>query len=160
LKIVYLGLGSNIGDREANLREAVRRLSAPDLEVTRVSPVYETEPVDYTDQRWFLNQVVEVETSLFPMTLLARTGKVESALGRVRSIAKGPRTIDIDILLYGKAVVRTATLEIPHPRMADRRFVLAPLADLAPELKHPVTHQTIRRMLESAPPQLVRLLHS
>jgi 2-amino-4-hydroxy-6-hydroxymethyldihydropteridine diphosphokinase len=155
---VYLGLGSNVGDRERNLRGALERLSAPDLRVLRISPVYETEPVDYTDQRWFLNLVVEAETDLFPMQLLARIGKIERALGRVRTVAKGPRRIDIDILFYGKSVVRSATLEIPHPRMAERRFVLAPLADLAPDLRHPVTHRSVREMLDAAPQQTVRRL--
>ena len=160
MKTIYLGLGSNIGDREANLAEAVGRLGAADLKVIRVSPIYETEPGDYTDQRWFLNQVAEAETTLFPVMLLSRVGRIERELGRVRTVPKGPRIIDIDILLYGRIVVRRADLEIPHPRMGERRFVLAPLADLAPELMHPVTHQTIRRMLEAAPPQIARLLHS
>ena len=151
MKIVYLSLGSNIGNREANLRAAMERLAAPRLRVLRVSPIYETEPVDYTDQRWFLNLVVEAETTLFPMQLLARIGKIERELGRVRTAPKGPRNIDIDILLYGKAVVHCATLEIPHPRMAQRRFVLAPLADLAPDLRHPLTHLTVRQMLDQAP---------
>ncbi len=118
LKTAYLGLGSNLGDREANLRAAIERLRTPDLRVLRISPVYETEPVDYTEQRWFLNLVVEAETDLFPMQLLARVASIERALGRVRVVPKGPRTIDIDILLYGKAVIRSAALEIPHPRMA------------------------------------------
>ena len=156
----YLGLGSNIGDREANLLAAVERLAKAGLRIVRVSPLYETEPVEYTAQRWFLNQVVEAETRLFPMQLLARVGKIERALGRVRTVAKGPRTIDIDILLYGNEVVRGAKLEIPHPRMHERRFVLAPLTDLAPELRHPITHRTVREMLEAAPQQVVRLLHS
>ena len=160
MKTIYLSLGSNLGDRESNLRAAIERLSAPDLRVLRTSPVYETEPVDYIHQRWFLNLVVEAETSLFPLQLLARTGKIERALGRVRTVAKGPRTIDIDILLYGAVVVDSAALEIPHPRMAERRFVLAPLADLVPGLRHPVTHQTVREMLDAAPAQMVRLLHS
>ena len=160
MNTTYLSLGSNLGDREANLRAAIERLSAPDARVLRTSPVYETEPVDYTEQRWFLHLVVEAETGLFPMHLLSRIGKIERALGRVRKVAKGPRTIDIDILLYGQAVVRSATLEIPHPRMAERRFVLAPLADLAPGLRHPVTHKTVREMLEAAPARRVRLIHS
>jgi 2-amino-4-hydroxy-6-hydroxymethyldihydropteridine diphosphokinase len=160
MKTVYLSLGSNLGGCEANLRAAIERLAAPDLRVLRTSPVYETEPVDYTGQPWFLNLVMEAETDLFPMQLLARIGKIERALGRVRTVAKGPRTIDIDILLYGQAVVRSATLEIPHPRMAERRFVLAPLADLAPTLRHPMTHRTVREMLDAAPAQTVRLLHS
>jgi 2-amino-4-hydroxy-6-hydroxymethyldihydropteridine diphosphokinase len=156
LKTVYLSLGSNVGDREQNLREALERLEGPDLHVRRVSPTYETEPVEYTEQRWFLNLVAEAETELFPMQLLSRVGKIERALGRVRSVPKGPRTIDIDILLYGKTVVRSKELEIPHPRMAERRFVLAPLADLAPELRHPVTHRSVRQMLDAAPAQAVR----
>jgi 2-amino-4-hydroxy-6-hydroxymethyldihydropteridine diphosphokinase len=159
VKTVYLSLGSNMGDREASLRAAIERLSAPDLRVLRASPVYETEPVGYTAQCWFLNLVVEAETTLLPMQLLSRIGRIERALGRVRTMPKGPRTIDIDILLYGDAVVRRATLEIPHPRMAGRRFVLAPLADLAPDLRHPVTHRTAREMLDAAPAQTVRLLH-
>ena len=102
--------------------------------------------------------MVEAATELFPRQLLARVAKIERALGRVRTVVNGPRTIDIDILLYGKTVVRTATLEIPHPRMRERRFVLAPLADLAPDLRHPVTHKTVREMLEDAPAQAVRRL--
>jgi 2-amino-4-hydroxy-6-hydroxymethyldihydropteridine diphosphokinase len=158
VKTIYLSLGSNVGDRQANLRAALERLAAPDLRVKRVSPVYETEPVGYLDQRWFLNLAAEAETDLFPMQLLARTQKIERALGRVRTVPNGPRTIDIDILLYGKAVVRSARLEIPHPRMTERRFVLAPLADLAPALRHPVTHQTVREMLDAAPSAVVRRL--
>ena len=159
MKLVYLSLGSNLGDREANLRAALDQLSGPGIRILRASPIYETEPVDYAAQRWFLNQVVEAETDLYPMQLLARTGKIENALGRVRTVPKGPRTIDIDILLYGKSVVHSASLEIPHPRMHERRFVLAPLADLAPDLRHPVTHRSVREMLESAPPQTVRLVN-
>jgi len=162
LKLVptYLGLGSNIGDRENHLRQALDHLAAPGLHILRVSPIYETEPIDYTNQRWFLNLVAEAETSLFPMQVLARIGRVERALGRVRTVPKGPRTIDIDILLYGTTVIHGAKLEVPHPRMAERRFVLAPLAELAPDLCHPVTHQTVREMLSAAPAQTVRLLHS
>ena len=156
MKTVYLGLGSNVGDREGHLRAAIERLAALDLRVVRESPVYETEPLEMTAQRWFLNQVVEAETSLFPKQLLARVGRIERVLGRVRTVPNGPRTIDIDILLYGTAVVRAAELEIPHPRMAGRRFVLAPLADLCPELRHPVTRKTVREMLEAAPGQVVR----
>jgi 2-amino-4-hydroxy-6-hydroxymethyldihydropteridine diphosphokinase len=156
MKTVYLGLGSNIGNREQNLAAAAGRLDEERIAVRRASPVYETEPVDYTAQRWFLNQVVEAETELFPMQLLLRIGKIERELGRVRGIPKGPRTIDIDILLYGRAIVRSERLEIPHPRLAERRFVLAPLADLAPDLRHPLTHLSVRQMLDAAPPQTVR----
>jgi 2-amino-4-hydroxy-6-hydroxymethyldihydropteridine diphosphokinase len=156
LKTIYLSLGSNIGRRETHLLAAIEKLRAPDLRVLRVSPTYETEPVDYTAQPHFLNLVVEAETTLFPMQLLARTGRIERALGRVRTVPKGPRTIDIDILLYAQSVVHTAKLEIPHPRIAERRFVLAPLADLNPELRHPVTRQTVKEMLDAAPRQAVR----
>jgi 2-amino-4-hydroxy-6-hydroxymethyldihydropteridine diphosphokinase len=160
VKTIYLSLGSNLGDRESNLRTGIERLASLEVRVLRTSPVYETEPVDYTAQPWFLNLVVEAETGLFPMHLLSRIGTIERALGRIRTVPKGPRTLDIDILLYGQAVIRSAKLEIPHPRMAERRFVLAPLADLAPGLRHPVTHKTVREMLEAAPAQTVRLLHS
>lgn len=160
MKRIYLSLGSNIGEREAHLRGAIEQLEAPDLRVLRVSRTYETEPVDYVDQRQFLNLVVEAETSLFPLQLLSRVNKIEHALGRVRSVAKGPRTLDIDILFYGKSVIHSATLEVPHPRLAERRFVLVPLAELAPELRHPVTRQSVSEMLDAAPAQGVRLLHS
>jgi 2-amino-4-hydroxy-6-hydroxymethyldihydropteridine diphosphokinase len=160
LKLVYLSLGSNIGDRERNLRAAIERLDAPGLHVLRISPVYETEPVDYTDQRWFYNLALEAETTLFPMQLLARVQKVERVLGRVRTVPKGPRIIDVDILLYGTAVVRGSKLEVPHPRMAERRFVLVPLHDLAPTLRHPVTRTTVAELLRAAPPAVVRLIHS
>ena len=144
MKTVYLSLGSNIGDREANLRAAL-----DELHPERVSPIYETEPVDYRDQAWFLNLVAEVRTELFPRQLLAATQRIERELGRVRTIAKGPRTIDVDILLFGGTVIHSKDLEIPHPRMAERRFVLRPLADLAPEVRHPVTHRSVREMLDA-----------
>jgi 2-amino-4-hydroxy-6-hydroxymethyldihydropteridine diphosphokinase len=158
MKLIFLSLGSNVGDREHNLLAAIDRLSTPTLQVLRTSPIYETEPVDYTAQRWFLNLVVEAETSLFPRQLLSHTARIERELGRVRTVAKGPRTIDIDILLYGKAIVETLALQIPHPRLAERRFVLAPLADLVPNLRHPVTHKTVRELLDSAPAQKLRLI--
>jgi 7,8-dihydro-6-hydroxymethylpterin-pyrophosphokinase len=132
LKRIYLSLGSNIGDREENLRKAIEELASQDMRVLHTSRMYETEPVDYVNQAWFLNQVVEAETALFPMQLLTRISRVERELGE------------------------TARLEIPHPRIAERRFVLVPLADLAPDLRHPVTHRTVRQMLESAPPAVVR----
>ena len=158
MKTVYLGLGSNVGNREQHIQQALSKLAAPDLRIARVSSVYETEPVGFTAQRSFLNLVAEIETELFPMQLLARIGKIEQALGRVRTVPNGPRTIDVDILLYGRAVIRSARLEVPHPRMAERRFVLVPLAELAPELRHPVTHKTVRGMLETAPPLTIRKL--
>jgi 2-amino-4-hydroxy-6-hydroxymethyldihydropteridine diphosphokinase len=145
-----------MGNRESNLRAAILSFSTAGITVLRESPVYETEPVGFADQRWFLNMVVESETTLFPMQLLTRIGKIERALGRVRTVPNGPRTIDIDILLYANAVVRTPRLEIPHPRMHERRFVLAPLADLAPALRHPVLRQTVRQLLDAAPAAKIR----
>jgi 2-amino-4-hydroxy-6-hydroxymethyldihydropteridine diphosphokinase len=142
VKTIYLSLGSNLGDREANLRAAIDRLNA-----RRVSPIYETEPVDHVAQPFFLNLVVEAETSLMPMQLLAHTQRIERELGRKRTVPKGPRTIDIDILFYGDSVIEVKRLQVPHPRLHERRFVLRPLADLAPDLRHPVTHRTVREML-------------
>jgi 2-amino-4-hydroxy-6-hydroxymethyldihydropteridine diphosphokinase len=156
LKKVYLSLGSNIGAREANLKAAVRGLEAARVNVLRASPVYETEPMENTKQAWFLNLVVEGETKLMPLQLLERTLRIERELGRVRRIPKGPRIIDIDILLFGHTVMNSKELEIPHPRMAERRFVLVPLADLDPEIRHPLTGKTVREMLEAAPPGIVR----
>jgi 2-amino-4-hydroxy-6-hydroxymethyldihydropteridine diphosphokinase len=156
MKTVYLGLGSNLGDREAMLQAALRALESPQLRILRASPVYETEPVDAPDQQWFLNQVAEAETGLFPLQLLRRTAKVEIQLGRRRLAPNGPRTIDIDILLFGNSVVTAPGLEIPHPRFRARRFVLAPLADLAPELRDPVTRKTVRELLGDLRGQVVR----
>jgi 2-amino-4-hydroxy-6-hydroxymethyldihydropteridine diphosphokinase len=150
-KTVYLGLGSNIGDRERHLERAIEHLAAPDLRIVRASPIYETEPMEYTQQAWFLNQAVEAETELFPMQLLSRVGRIERAMGRTRGIPKGPRVIDIDILFFARSVVRTAKLTIPHPAIAERRFVLIPLADLAPDLRHPLARKSVREMLEAAP---------
>jgi 2-amino-4-hydroxy-6-hydroxymethyldihydropteridine diphosphokinase len=147
VKTVYLALGSNLGDREARLREAVEHLEAAEVHILRRSPVYETEPQDLRDQGWFLNAVLEAETALFPMQLLARTQKIEREMGRRRARIGGPRSIDVDILLYGNFVIHTPQLEIPHPRMTQRRFVLKPLATLAPDLRHPVTGKTVREML-------------
>lgn len=156
MKTVYLSLGSNVGDREGNLRAAIEALPGVGVKVLRISPVYETEPLEYTAQAWFLNLVVEAETEMFPLHLLGQTARIERRLGRVRSVPKGPRTIDVDILLYGKSVVESARLQIPHPRMAERRFVLTPLADLAPDLRHPLLHKSVRELLAGAPDQAVR----
>jgi 2-amino-4-hydroxy-6-hydroxymethyldihydropteridine diphosphokinase len=156
MKTVYLGLGSNMGDRAAMLQAAVCALESPRLHILRVSPVYETEPMDVPGQHWFLNQVAEAETDLFPLQLLRRIAKVEAQLGRRRLAPKGPRTIDIDILLLGNSVVTMPSLEIPHPRLRGRRFVLAPLADLAPDLRDPVTRKTVRELLGELRGQSVR----
>lgn len=132
----YLSLGSNLGDRLALLAEAVRRLRTPAVRVTKVSSVYETAPWGKTDQPAFLNCAVEVETELAPHALLGHILSVEQSLGRVRIERWGPRTVDIDILLYGQERVATADLEIPHPRMAGRAFVLVPLLEMAPHLPY------------------------
>jgi 2-amino-4-hydroxy-6-hydroxymethyldihydropteridine diphosphokinase len=158
LTIAYLSLGSNLGERERLLGEALSLLDSPKLRIVRVSSVYETEPLDYLEQPKFLNLVAEVESALFPMQLLARGQKVERALGRRRIAPKGPRTIDVDIVLYGTAVIKTAELEIPHPRYAGRRFVLAPLAELAPDLRDPVSRRSVREMLNATAGQTVRRL--
>ncbi len=158
MKIVYLGLGSNIGDREALLQSALDELNLPDLRLRRVSSHYETEPIGLRDQRWFLNLAAEFQTELFPLQLLHRTQRVEKQLGRKRTVANGPRTIDIDILLYGSFIVKTDELEIPHPRYRERRFTLAPLAELRPDLRDPVTGRTMSELLAAIRGQTVRRL--
>lgn len=156
MKIVYLGLGSNVGDSEALLQSALDRLNGRDLKLLRVSSLYETEPIGLREQRWFLNLVAEFQTELFPNQLLQRIGKVERELGRKRTVRNGPRTIDIDILLYGNSVVKTEALEIPHPRYRERRFTLAPLAELNPELRDPVTRRSVAEMLATLKDQAIR----
>jgi 2-amino-4-hydroxy-6-hydroxymethyldihydropteridine diphosphokinase len=156
LKLVYIALGSNLGDRAENLRAAREQIDAPDLRVLRASSIYETAPRDVENQPWFLNQVLECETDLFPRQLLGRLQKVERAMGRKRTMAKGPREIDLDILLFGNAVVKAPELEVPHPRMKERRFVLEPLAELVPEKRHPGTRRTMREMLAEVGGQAVR----
>jgi 2-amino-4-hydroxy-6-hydroxymethyldihydropteridine diphosphokinase len=156
LKTVYLGLGSNIGDREAFLKTALDQLNTHDLRLLRKSSMYETEPIGFKDQGWFLNMVAEFETELFPKQLLQRMQKVERSMGRVRTIKDGPRNIDIDILLYGNAVVETEELEIPHPRYRERRFTLAPLAELSPTLRDPVTKKTMSQLLAVLSGQSIR----
>jgi 2-amino-4-hydroxy-6-hydroxymethyldihydropteridine diphosphokinase len=145
-----------MGDREAHLLQALEKLEVAGIHVLRRSSIYETEPQDLAHQPWFLNMVVEVESELFPRLLLARTQAIELAMGRRREVAKGPRPIDIDILLFGKFVISTRELEVPHPRMSERRFVLEPLAELAPDLCHPATGKTVREMLANVGAQIVK----
>jgi 2-amino-4-hydroxy-6-hydroxymethyldihydropteridine diphosphokinase len=156
LKQAFLSLGSNLGDREAHLLAALERLEATGIHVLRRSSIYETEPRDLPDQPWFLNLVVEVETELFPRLLLARLQAIELGMGRKRGVPKGPRPIDIDILLFGDFVIGTKELEVPHPRISERRFVLEPLAELAPDLRHPVNGKTVREMLAETQAQIIK----
>ena len=158
MKTAYLALGSNIGDREANLRTAVNLLESDEIRILRRSSLYETAPQEMLDQPWFLNAAVEIETSLFPLQLLARVRGIERQMGRRRVTPKGPRNIDIDILFYGRTVMATAELEVPHPRIAQRRFVLEPLAEIAPEFRHPVNGKTAIEMLDALEPQGIRRL--
>jgi 2-amino-4-hydroxy-6-hydroxymethyldihydropteridine diphosphokinase len=154
---VYLSLGSNLGEREENLREALRRLTAGGkLRVKRVSSSYETEPVDVPNQPWFLNLVVEADSEYYPLQLLTRIQHIELEMGRKRGRARGPRVIDIDILLVGSFVIGTPKLVVPHPRMTERRFVLEPMAELAPELRHPSNRRSMRELLAEIKGQKVR----
>src|SRR5215813_13272694 len=146
MKSIYLSLGSNLGDREANLRAAIAALPEARVKVGRVSSVYETEPVDYFDQPWFLNCVVEGETEMEAVELLRRLHGIETRMGSKKEFAKGPRLLDIDILLYGNETIATAELQVPHPRMLERKFVLTPLAEIAPELRHPTWKGTVQEL--------------
>ncbi|HEX5564458.1 MAG TPA: 2-amino-4-hydroxy-6-hydroxymethyldihydropteridine diphosphokinase [Sporosarcina sp.] len=145
MNTAYLSIGSNLGDRLAILQEAVRALDSNEkMDVTSVSAVYETEPVGYTEQPNFLNIVVELQTSLDPFELLAACQSIEQSLGRVRDIRWGPRTADLDILLYNNETIVSENLTVPHPRMHERAFVLIPLLELNPDVKHPVTGKHYR----------------
>jgi len=156
MKTVYLSLGSNLGNREESLQTALDLLHEADLQITRVSSVYETEPQDVPDQPWFLNVVVEAQTLLFPKQLLAKTQKIERQMGRKRIVPKGPRPIDIDILLFGSSVVTMEGLTVPHPRLMERRFVLEPMVELAPDARHPILRRTMRELLDNLQGQRVR----
>ena len=147
---VYLSLGSNVGEREAQLRDAQIRLATTGR-VSAVSPVYETEPVEFTAQPWFLNRALAIQTDLTPQQLMAAILRIEEEMGRLRVQKKGPRSIDIDILLFDDLVVESEGLTIPHPAMHQRRFVLEPLADIAPQMLHPVFRKTIRELLDALP---------
>jgi|SRR5256885_173081 len=145
---IYLSLGSNVGDRGANLRMAIAKLGDVGVRVRKTSAIYETQPVDFLEQRWFFNCVVEAETEREPLALLTALREIETAMGSKKLIAKGPRLIDIDLLFYGDQTIHTPELQVPHPRMAQRRFVLVPLADLAPDFRHPASGLTVSEMLK------------
>lgn len=144
---VYLSLGSNLGDRAKNLQTAIAALADSKVRVTRVSSFYETEPVDLREQPWFLNCAVQAETELPPSELLRALRRIESRMGSKKLVSKGPRLIDLDILLYGDETIVTPELQVPHPRMLMRKFVLVPLAEVSPDLKHPRWEATVTELL-------------
>jgi 2-amino-4-hydroxy-6-hydroxymethyldihydropteridine diphosphokinase len=143
----YLSLGSNLGNSARVLRKALKLLPAAGIRVRGVSSLYKTEPVEFLDQPWFVNCAAEVETALSPRALLREIKSMERTLGRRRGKPKGPRLIDIDILLYENVVVRSPRLAVPHPRLSERRFVLVPLREIAPGATHPVSGKTVSEML-------------
>lgn len=147
----YLSLGSNVGDRAKNLRDAIAALRNVGIDVTRISSMYETEPVDYLDQPWFVNMAVEAQTELAPSALLEILRGIETQMGSKKLITKGPRLIDMDILLYGNEVIDTPELQVPHPRMHLRRFVLEPLAEIAPNVRHSISGLSVSEMLTRTP---------
>jgi 2-amino-4-hydroxy-6-hydroxymethyldihydropteridine diphosphokinase len=150
---VYLSLGSNIGAKAANLRVAIAELPTAGVRVALISSIYETQPVDYLDQNWFLNCVVAGETSVAPLDLLHGLRGIETRMGSKKEFPKGPRLIDIDILLYGDETIDTSELQVPHPRMTQRRFVLLPLNEIAPQLRHPSWSSNVTQMLANTPDQ-------
>jgi 2-amino-4-hydroxy-6-hydroxymethyldihydropteridine diphosphokinase len=150
---VYLSLGSNLGDRATQIEQALARLGKEGVRIVKRSSFYETEPVEFLAQGWFLNIAVEVETELTPRQLLRVIRQIEHELGRKRIVHAGPRTIDIDILLFGANIVNAEQLEIPHPRMTERRFVLVPMAEIAPALRHPVLRLTMEELLSATKDQ-------
>jgi 2-amino-4-hydroxy-6-hydroxymethyldihydropteridine diphosphokinase len=157
-RLVYLSLGSNVGDREAQLQDAQARLGAAGR-VVAASSFYETEPVEFTEQPWFLNFALALETSNTPQQLMTAILRIEEEMGRRRVQKKGPRPIDIDILLFDDIIMDSTNLTIPHPALHQRRFVLEPMAEIASEVLHPGLKKTIRELRDALPPgQVVRKL--
>lgn len=154
---VFIALGSNLGDRQANLQEAIRKIQ-PEVVPIECSPIYETPPWGYEPQANFLNQVIRAETDLDPQALLAHLKKTEIDLGREATFRNGPRLIDLDILFFDQVIIQSPPLVIPHPALQERAFVLVPLADLAPDLTHPVLNVTVRQMLESVDTKNIHLI--
>jgi 2-amino-4-hydroxy-6-hydroxymethyldihydropteridine diphosphokinase len=160
MQIAFLSAGSNLGDRKNNLEYAARSLAAAGT-VLKISSCFETEPVGYLDQPWFFNQAIELKTSWTPDELLLCCQRIEACCGRIRTFPNAPRTLDLDILLYGDLSINQKDLIIPHPRMAERRFVLEPLAQIAPDLMHPLLKKSIRSLLETCPDiSKVKILNS
>lgn len=147
IHLAYLGLGSNLPEKYANLRRAGELLQTETTRIVRMSSLYRTSPVDYLQQDWFLNQILEVKTDLSPEALLDQCLQVENRLGRQRQIPKGPRVIDIDLLFYDDLTLHSSRLVVPHPRIAERKFVLVPMAEIAPGFLHPVLKKTMRELL-------------
>ena len=149
MPVAYIGFGSNIGDRLTHIQNAIRALSKTEgITLQKISSVYKTDPVGYEAQAQFLNGVVAIQTHLPPLSLLHTLKNIETAIGRQHRIRWGPREIDLDILIYGDLCLQTEKLVIPHPEMHRRRFVLAPLAEIAPDLVHPVLKESVQTLLE------------
>lgn len=146
-KTVYLSLGSNLGDRAENIAAAIAALDAAGVRVTKQSSLYQTEPVGFAPQSWFLNCCVAAETELMPRQLLHALREIQRAIGHEKLVRNGPRAMDIDVLLFGGVHVRMKDFEIPHPRMTERRFVLVPLREIATALRHPLLRKTIAELL-------------